>query len=220
MEKNKLNQEEISLGQAVELIEKFQGINLTKTLASMEHDIIGLNINELNDFCQSYHININFMASAFKIKEIAGQINVIIHASGILRSLPTLLEPDEIVQSVSLGAGNTGRNFDLETSLRIAEYKFIHWRGGSETIRQNALFKDFFELAEYTTNKRKYLYVIETEIPLKFFKSKRTINSVLSRYPALLSRLREKYGQTLQVVEDYYMLKKSEVEIYDISSHI
>lgn len=43
--------------------------------------------------------------------------------------LPHILEPDERVESVSLGAGNTGRDFDLETNVRVAEFKFIHWRG-------------------------------------------------------------------------------------------
>ncbi|WP_283814259.1 hypothetical protein [Bradyrhizobium aeschynomenes] len=41
--------------------------------------------------------------------------------------LPHILEEGEIVDYVSLGAGNTGRPFDLETNRRIAEFKFIHW---------------------------------------------------------------------------------------------
>jgi hypothetical protein len=31
-----------------------------------------------------------------------------------------------------IGAGYTGREFDLETNYRVAEFKFIHWRGGPE----------------------------------------------------------------------------------------
>ena len=60
---------------------------------------------------------------------------------------------------MSLGAGNTGRAFDLETNKRIAEFKFIRWQGGPEAIRQNALFKDFYFMAEHAGVKRKYLYV-------------------------------------------------------------
>jgi hypothetical protein len=43
----------------------------------------------------------------------------------------------------------TGRSFDLETSYRVAvaEFKFIRWQGGPESIRQNQLFKDFYLLA-------------------------------------------------------------------------
>jgi hypothetical protein len=60
-----------------------------------------------------------------------------------------ILRPGEVIDCVSLGAGNTGRAFDLETNLRIAEFKFIHWQGGPESIRQNSLFKDFYEMAEH-----------------------------------------------------------------------
>ena len=40
---------------------------------------------------------------------------------------------------------------DLETNHRVAEFNFSHWQGGADTIRQNSLFKDFFQLAEYQT---------------------------------------------------------------------
>lgn len=69
------------------------------------------------------------------------KVNVVIHALGILLCLPHILEADGTVQYVSLGAGNTGRQFDLETDRRVAEFKFIQWQGGPESIRQNSLFK-------------------------------------------------------------------------------
>ena len=100
------------------------------------------------------------------IKRLAGEIHVVIHALGILLCLPHILKTGEIVESVSLGAGNTGKAFDLETNRRIAEFKFIRWQGGAEMIRQNALFKDFYLMAEHSTHKEKYLYVLGTEIPL------------------------------------------------------
>ena len=56
-------------------------------------------------------------------KRSAGQINVIVHAVGILVALPKILEPGELVQSLSLGAGNTGRAHDLETDRRIDEFR-------------------------------------------------------------------------------------------------
>ena len=52
-----------------------------------------------------------------------GQINVIVHAVGILVALPKILELGELVQSLSLGAGNTGRAHDLETDRRIDEFR-------------------------------------------------------------------------------------------------
>src|SRR5258707_7159961 len=139
--------------QAIKAIDGFQGESLTQRLSAIESGVVGLDLVELQKFCGERGIDKAFLASALSIKKIAGQINVIIHAAGILHSLLSILEHGETVESVSLGAGNTGRKFNLETNLRVAEYKFIDWQGGPESIRQNGIFKDFFELAEYETAK-------------------------------------------------------------------
>lgn len=210
----------MAIEDALHAIELFQGKSLTENLAVIERQIIGKSLDHLSDFCLEHRINDNFMDSALLIKRLAGQINVIIHAAGIIKSLNGILEDGELVESVSLGAGNTGRLFDLETNFRIAEYKFIDWQGGSESIRQNGIFKDFFELAEYETEKRKYLYVVGTKHPLKFLRGGRSLSSVLSRNPTILLKLKDKYGESVQSVSDYYAIKKDEVNIVDISPFI
>ena len=63
---------------------------------------------------------------------------------------------NEVIEELSIGAGNTNRHFDLVTNKRIAEFKFINWSGKQDTIRQNSVFKDFFELDVYETDKKKY----------------------------------------------------------------
>lgn len=209
----------MSIDQAIKAIDGFQGESLTQSLSAIESSVIGLSLIELQKLCGNRGIDNAFLASALSIKRIAGQINVIIHAAGILHSLLSVLEPGEVVESVSLGAGNTGRKFDLETNLRVAEYKFIDWQGGPESIRQNSVFKDFFELAEYETTKKKYLYVVGTDFPLRFFRGGRALTSVLSRQPAILARIAAKYGASIVRVCDYYVLKKDEVQICDISPH-
>lgn len=212
----------MSLDPAIAAIESFQGKSLTESLSDIEALIhkTKMGLPEVRSLCKTRSIDDDFLASALSIKKVAGQINVIIHAAGILRSLQEILEPGEVVESVSLGAGNTGRDFDLETNYRVAEYKFIDWQGGAESIRQNSTFKDFFELAEYETPKRKYLYVIGTKIPLKFFESSRALTSVLSRRPDILARINEKYGPEVKQVCDYYELKKHEVSICDVAPFI
>lgn len=210
----------MSIDIAIKAITDFQGTSLTKNLARIETSIIGLDANKLRDYCDVSNINDEFMASAASIKKLAGQINVIIHAAGILCSLPKILEPGEVVESISLGAGNTGRLFDLETNLRVAEYKFIDWQGGAESIRQNGIFKDFYSLAEYETKKSKHLYVVGTNHPVKFLTGGRALTSILSRYPVILEDITRKYGAGVTRVCDYYELKKSEIEILDISPHI
>ena len=92
--------------------------------------------------------------AALLIKLVAGQINVLVHAVGIVNALPYLLEKGEVVESVSLGAGNSGRKHDLETDRRVAEFKFIRWRG-ADAVRQDNLFADLFNLATNPTDKTK-----------------------------------------------------------------
>ncbi|HTT49755.1 MAG TPA: hypothetical protein VMG39_17325 [Pseudolabrys sp.] len=122
---------------------------------------------------------------------------------------------------MSLGAGNTGREFDLETNRRIAEFKFIHWRGGPEAIRQNQLFKDFYLLSESRSLKRKYLYVLGTEHPLRFFNGRRALaTSVLTRNDALLRQFKAAHGDKYAVVRDYYLPHKDRVQIVDVSNWI
>lgn len=210
----------MSIPEALQAIAAFQGQSLTESLSRIEAAVVGLDGEALRSFCSDRAIDPGFILSATAIKQVAGQINVIIHAAGIVCSLPALLLPGETVESVSLGAGNTGRKFDLETSHRVAEYKFIDWQGGSESVRQNGLFKDFFELAEHETDKKRYLYVVGTQLPLKFLNSRQALKSVLSRYPAILQRIQAKYGPTVTVVRDYYELKKNLVEIADVSPYI
>jgi hypothetical protein len=124
---------------------------------------------------------------------------------------------DETVEYVSLGAGNTGREFDLETNRRIAEFKFIHWRGGAESIRQNQLFKDFYLLAESTSRKRKYLYVLGTHTPLRFLNGGRKLDSVLSRNVKLLNDLQTQHGTKYKKVCEYYLAHRHLVVIEDVS---
>jgi hypothetical protein len=210
----------LSIQKALKALEVFQGDSLTASLASIEAAIAGSGQGELKAFCQDRCIDNSLMESALTLKKVAGQINVVIHAAGILCSLPHILEPGEQVLYVSLGAGNTGRRFDLETNIRVAEYKFIDWRGGPESIRQNSLFKDFFYLAEHETKKRKFIYVIGTDKPNRFLNGRRALTSVLSRYPTILDRIRDHYGKGVITVRDYYQLKSKEVEIVDVSPYV
>lgn len=210
----------MSIEQSIKAITHFQGNSLTENLADIENSIVGSDASKSRTFCYDRNIDQEFMASALAIKDIAGQINVIIHAAGILQSLSTLLDDGEIVESVSLGAGNTGRKFDLETNCRVAEFKFIDWKGGAESIRQNGIFKDFYELAEYETDKKKVLYVVGTTYPLKFFKGGRVLTSVLSKQPEILSSINNKYDNQITVVRDYYELHRNHVSIVDIRPHI
>ncbi len=165
---------------------------------------------------ESEHLDFGVLRSAVAFKRAAGQINEIVHGIGILIALPHLLLPNEHVEGMSLGAGNTGRGFDLETNMRVAEFKFIDWKGGSEAVRQNQLFKDFFLLAESTTTKRKQLFVVGTDLPLRFLRGNRACNSVFAGHKSLWEKFQEKYGDSITRVCEYYERHRNEVEIVDL----
>jgi hypothetical protein len=155
-----------SVTEAVAALQAFCGPDLTETIKGIELSLRNVTADSCEAALSACGRRTEVLSAAGLIKRLAGQIHVVVHALGILLCLPRILEPGEVVEYVSLGAGNTGRPFDLETNQRIAEFKFIHWQGGAEVIRQNALFKDFYGMAEHATTKNKILYVLGTEHPL------------------------------------------------------
>ena len=209
-----------TLLESASTIQNFQKDSLTKRISTIEHQLSGADIQSCLSSYESLMVSDNLLVSALAFKKAASQINVLIHAVGILLSLPHILNDGEIVESLSLGAGNSGRKFDLETNQRVAEYKFISWKGGAEAIRQNSLFKDFYFLAEDETPKKKYLYVIGLDYPTKFFNSNRAFTSILSKNNKLWIEFQEKYGERFNTVHQYYEYRKDKVNLEDISKMI
>jgi len=198
-------------------IQDFEGGSLKVRIAKLETEFEGVNKNKSKLLCSKNGIDDTLLQSAIVLKKAFGQVNVVIHAIGVIILLPKILHSREVIESLSLGAGNTGKKFDLETNLRVAEFKFIHWKGGAESIRQNSLFKDFFYLAEESTNKKRCLYVIGLDQPLKFLRGDRAITSVLSRNAKLSNDFRNKYRTRFRIVSEYYNYRKHLVEIIDIN---
>ena len=208
----------MEIKKAINKVNNFEGDGLAETLSDIEIGFRGANRIGTEQLCKKFRLDSDLISSAFELKKAAAQINVIIHAVGILLALPRILDDDEYIEYLSLGAGNTGRRFDLETNSRVAEFKFISWQGGAEAIRQNSLFKDFYELAEYAEDKKRCLYVLGKKVPLRFLNGSRAIKSVLSRNNKLSQEFSEKYGDRFKVVNDYYQYKKEAVIIEDIAS--
>lgn len=207
----------ITSSDIVSALGRFTGPHLTATLSRLEAAVQGVTSDGCQDFLDGAAAGREALSAAAELKRQAGQINVTIHALGILLCLPHLLEPGERVEYVSLGAGNTGRAFDLETNLRVAEFKFINWRGGSETIRQNGVFKDYLLLALSPTEKRKYLYLLGTDHAAKFLHGGRALSSVLSRNDKLQRIFADRFGDRYRTVGDYYADYAGAVRIEDVS---
>lgn len=193
---------------------------LTKTISTYESSLQSKTIVEIENSLASMDFDTEIYNAAVEIKEFVSQIDVVIHAWGILSALPHILEPDEQIEYLSLGAGNTGKRFDMATNKRVAEFKFINWRGGPESIRQNSIFKDFYNLVENGDDSHKrYLYVLGTEVPLKFLNNKRKMKSVLSKNNKLMADFEAKYPD-IEYVYQYYNRFKHLVEIVDITTYI
>lgn len=213
-------QPQMAIAQALHLLQTFRGADLTQTIYQIEKSVKGVSAAKYAAVLESSGAKAEVLGAAGLIKQLAGQINVVIHALGILLCLPHILRPNEVIEFVSLGAGNTGRAFDLETNLRIAEFKFIHLQGGPESIRQNSLFKDFYQMAEYETLKEKFLYVLGTAHGEKFFNGGRALSSVLSRNEKLRKDFIDKFGDRYRTVQDYYLPRKGIVVIQDVSAFV
>ena len=211
---------QLAIEDAIHLLQTFRGADLTQTIYQIEKSLRGVSAESYSTVLTTSGAKAEVLGAAGLVKQLAGQINVVVHALGILLCLPHILRPGEIIEYVSLGAGNTGRAFDLETDLRVAEFKFIRWQGGPESIRQNSLFKDFYEMAEHETRKEKYLYVLGTEHGEKFFNGGRALSSVLSRNVKVRNKFNEKFGDQYRTVREYYLPRKGLVVIQDVSPFV
>ena len=206
--------------ESLKALNNFNTQNLTRRIAHIENLADGITLETCQEFLADLSASHDAILAAKQLKVLAGQINVSIHALGILRCLPHILDSGEVVESMSLGAGNTGKSFDLETSKRVAEFKFINWKGSAEAIRQNGIFKDFYGLAEAETVKSKHLYLLGVEHAMKFFKGGRSLKSVLSKNRKIADDFDLKYGRNIRIVRDYFDLKSQDVSVEDVSHYV
>src|SRR3989304_6170333 len=131
---------------AAETVQRFEKDSLTQQLSRIKEQLRGSSKPVFPALLSGFGVTPALWTAALTLKKAAAQVNVLIHATGVLLALPHILEAGEVIEALSLGAGNTGKAFDLETDRRVAEFTFIDWKGGPESIRQNAVFEDFYRL--------------------------------------------------------------------------
>jgi hypothetical protein len=206
---------ENSVVDALGWVAKFRGSDLKIAVARLETLVANRDRLGLGTLLMHESVTGELLRAAVLIKRSAAQIDSIVHAAGILLSLPELLEEGETIQEVSLAAGNTGKPFDLVTDRRIAEFTFIDWKGGSESIRKQKLFKDFYLLAEADSAKRRCLYFLGDKHAPKVFGSRSTCESMLVKYAPLRDRFVQTYGSAIPV-RQYYETKKDLVALVNL----
>ena len=201
---------------AVSQVSQFKGRSLAATVAELESRLSGAEASGISPICRAFHVDLDLLAAAAAVKRASAQIDVVIHTLGIVYSLPHILQEGEVVEGVSLGAGSAGSDFDLETNVRIAEFKFINWQGGSEAVRKKTLFQDYFKLAREETPKDKYLYLLNVEIPVRFLSGTSNTLRLLDRNKRLRDDFLSRYGQLYRTVGEFYAAHKEEIQLVNL----
>jgi len=94
----------LDIADAVVALQTFSGPELTTTLAQIESAIEGRTSHDCAPLLAQHNVRHDALDAAGLVKRMAGQIDVVIHALGILLCLPDLLQADEVIESLSLGA--------------------------------------------------------------------------------------------------------------------
>lgn len=188
-------------------------------IAAVEASVQGRKALEALEAAREWGMNASLLAGARLAKRVAAQVDVVLHAAGIVHALPHVLTADELVEYVSLGAGNTGRPHDLETNRQVAEFKFINWAGGAETVRQDTLLIDLVNLATASTAKQRIMYVTGVDVPLHWLEtSKRVTRECLARKRRIPNRFDAHYGpDAYHYVCDYWAHIKDLVALVDLA---
>lgn len=208
----------MNIDNSLALVEQFKGQFLAETIAVLEASVTNTNRLEAVILGERFGVTANLLMAAADIKRASAQIDVVVHAAGILYALPYILEPDEVVESTSLGAGNAGSQFDLVTNQRVAEFKFIRWQGGPEAVRKKTLFEDFYKLARDDSGRAKYLFLLNVTIPRAFLQGSRQIDKVLDRNARLLDDFRIRFGNQFRTVGEFYHMFQNQIELVNLTA--
>jgi len=200
---------------ALEIIKDFKNGDLKERLNQLKSSILNKTKNEVNE-------NSELLNAAIIVKNVSAQINEIVHAIGIINSLPIILDNDEKIINLSLASGAEGNGFDLETDKRVAEFKFSHWQEGNSAngMRKRQVFIDLVNLFMLQTNKKKELYVVNAEQIEKFFNGRAKWKNVLSKSGKLKERFEiflEDLGHN-ELIKVKEIFQISNVEIMDIGN--
>src|SRR4051812_21993642 len=130
---------------AVALIAPLLGApgGLGQRIAALEADLVGRNGETAAAVVAAHGLTPATFSASLLVREGLGKLSDLIHATGIALALPHLLEPNEVLKTPSLAAGNDpGRLYDVETNVRAAEFKFARWTNGGEGGRGKGLFQE------------------------------------------------------------------------------
>lgn len=201
---------------ALRIIADFKGDDLKLKLKEVKTNLIGKGKNDINEPTELFE-------AALVVKQISAQIDEMVHASGIIKCLPLILQEDEIIESLSLASGAEGDGIDLVTNIRIAEFKFAKWQvGKGNGMRKRQVFGDLVQLYLNPSVKKKELYVLSYPMVIKYVQSKKAMwKNALSKSGELDAKLEnylKKNNIDARLLNEIYIL--SNVEVIDIATII
>src|SRR4051794_11922209 len=77
---------------------------LRHRIAGIESSVRGRPAMGALEAAREWGVNASLLSGARVAKRVAAQVDVVLHLAGILHALPHVLEADEVVEYVSLGA--------------------------------------------------------------------------------------------------------------------
>jgi hypothetical protein len=84
-------QPQTAIAEALPLLQTFRGADLTQTIYQIEKSVRGISAEKYAEVVSTSGAKAEVLGAAGLVKQLAGQINVVIHALGILLCLPHIL---------------------------------------------------------------------------------------------------------------------------------
>ncbi|MBD0709094.1 PE-PGRS family protein [Streptomyces sp. CBMA291] len=208
----------VDLGAAVAVLAQFLDQQpLTAAIAALEHRLHGADARHAAVAAADGGVGAELLVSALTVRESLGRLNDLIHAAGIMLTVPHVLDEGEtIVKRPSLGAGNDpSRPYDLETDQRVAEFKLARWRG-ADAARKRQTFKDLAMLAADRSGRQADLYVVGPE-PIRFLRSSNSTAAwALDRSPGALRTFHSAFGSPDVPIHEFTATHARHVRITDL----
>jgi hypothetical protein len=193
---------------------------LTSAIADLEYELEGRHQEELDGVLDARGLSPELLTAALLVRRHVGRVNDLIHAAAIALSLPKLLAPGETLRRPSLAAGNDpSRPFDVETDLRVAEFKFARW-DGHDAMRKRHVFKDLVHLAAVESGRAAELYVLGAR-PVRFLRTTRSsVSWALDRFPATRVLFERRFGSVDKRIPEFVSGDGARVAIIDLEQRL
>ncbi|MEA5359302.1 hypothetical protein VA596_07125 [Amycolatopsis sp., V23-08] len=203
----------------IELLRFFGDEDLSSRVLRLEDRLEGADRDTVDDRVAPEGMTDGLLQAALLVRQHAGRINDLIHAAMIVRALPKVLEPGErVAVRPSLAAGNDpSRKFDLETNLRVAEFKAGQWKG-RDAMRKRGLVADLVGLVLGRGDRRAELYVLG-HLPIEFLRtSNSTMEWALGRSsPHLRRAYADRFGSASYTVRQFTEGPAADVAVKDLA---